>query len=126
LIRVLRALGYFGFFGAPALFCLGANIRPDGNAAGYLCVGWLLLMLLYLAAVRVFALLTKIRPTEITERSISLTNVSEDFADAMDEEEEADEADAWDQPPEKRRPRRRTDDRYRGGEGRPPRRSTDS
>jgi hypothetical protein len=122
LIRVLRAVGWFGFLVAPVLFILGAAANPKGNLAGYLCCGWIVLMVVYLVVVRVFALLTKIRPTDITDRSITLTNVSDDFADAMEEDEEDD----WDRPAERQKRRRRGDDRYQGGQGRSPRRSTDN
>jgi hypothetical protein len=123
LIRVMRALGYFGFFGAPVLFGIGIAANPRGNLAGYLCVGWIVLILLYFAAVRVFALLTKIRPTEITDTSVTLTNVSEEFARAMEDDDEDDDDD---RPTEKQPPRRRADDdRYHDGERRPRKRSTD-
>jgi hypothetical protein len=125
LIRVMRALGYFGFFGAPVLFVLGIVVNEKGNLGPYLCVGWIVLILLYFAALRVFALLTKIRPTEITDRSVTLTNVAEDFASTMEEDDD-EEDDLEDRPPQRRPPRRRADDdRYQGGERRPPRRSTD-
>jgi hypothetical protein len=125
LIRVLRALGYFGFFGAPVLFVVGIVVNEKGNLASYLCVGWIILILLYFAAVRVFALLTKIRPTEITDRSVTLTNVAEHFVSAMEEDDD-EEDEIEDLPPERRPPRRRADDdRYQSSERPPPKRSTD-
>ena len=125
--RVLRALGWLGFLGAPALFVIGIVADPkNGRLPGLLCVGWIVLILLYFAAVRVFALLTKIRPTEITDTTTTLTNVSADFVRAREEEDMVDEDDAWDRRDEKRRPdRRANDDRLKPGEGQPPTRSTD-
>jgi hypothetical protein len=126
--RVFQGLGWLGFLGAPVLFFIGAAAdQKGGGLAPLLCLGWLGLILLYFVGIRVFAILTKIRPSEITERDITLTNVSPEFSRAVAEDDAPEEDDDRERRKEDwRRDRRVNDDRYKPGDERPrPRRSTD-
>jgi hypothetical protein len=123
--RIFRAVGWLAFIGAPVLFVVGLAISPRrGELAGVLCWGWLGLVVLYFIALKVWALLTKIRPSEITDRDIILTNISPEFASAMEEHEMAEQQDDYDD--EYRRPSRRVrKDRDRRSGRRAPKRSSD-
>jgi hypothetical protein len=134
LIRVLAGLG-----GLAAVLALGAvglavvaSLAPKQNNDdyfGFVCLGWGALLLVYAVGIGVFSSLTTIRPTEITEREITLTNVSQEFVRALEDEEaelerdvDRDVRDRW---RERRRERLRDDDRIERGDRPPPKRSTD-
>ncbi len=123
--RILRAVGWLAFFGAPALFVLGFIITPNrGDLASFLCTGWIGLIGFYFLGLEVSSLLTKIRPSRITDREIVLTNVSPEFATAVEEHELDERRDDYDD--EYRLPSRRVrKDRNKGSGRRPPKRSTD-
>jgi hypothetical protein len=134
LVRVLAGLG-----GLAVVLLLGAvgfavvtSMAPKRNNddySGLVCVAWSALFLVYLCVMAFIGSLTTIRPTRITERDITLTNVSPEFVRAL-EEEEADldrdvDRDVRDRWREKRRERLRDDDRIERGDRPPPKRSTD-
>jgi hypothetical protein len=124
--RIFRALGYVGlFFGAPGIFVLGFALSPRrGELASFLCVGWMGLIFLYFFGLEVWALFTKIRPSEITDREIVLTNVSPEFAIALDEYELDEAQDDYDDEYRRLGKPMREDRDKRSGR-RPPKSSTD-
>ncbi len=144
LYRVLIGLGgLFGLLalGAVALFVGIALSSPNkggggggggGDAVlGIMCALWFVLLLVYAVGMSVFNMMTTIRPTSITDKDITLTNVAPEFSRAVEEEEDALERDAFrdrDRPREKRRPELRDDeDRVQRRPDRtPPRRPTDA
>jgi hypothetical protein len=56
--------------------------NPNPELFGYACFGWVVLALAWLIVVAVLQQ-TAIRPTEITDNSITLTGVHKDFAEAV-------------------------------------------
>jgi hypothetical protein len=113
-------------------FVLVTSLAPRQNNVDYsgvVCVAWGGLVLLYAVVMGVVGALTTIQPTEITERDITLKNVSPEFVRALEEEEaelerdvDRDVRDRW---RERRRERLGDDDRIERGERPPPKRSTD-
>jgi len=77
--------------------------RADNT--GLICIGIALLGGLWLLLVAILSL-TAVRPQEITDDSITLTGVSDEFIDAMEEfdEDEIDDEDDDDRPRRRRRP----------------------
>jgi hypothetical protein len=136
LMRTLLGVGgVLGLLGIGFLaFVVGVNSRP-GNQSNelmpFLCFGWIAAMVVFLIVTSVIYMLTTIRPTQITERDIALTNVSPEFGRAVEEEEAALERDIdrevrerWRE--DRRRERRVDDDRYqRRGDQPPPERRSD-
>jgi hypothetical protein len=62
-----------------------ANPQRDNTLGGLLCVAPAVVFLAW-AIIATIAQNSAIRPTEITDRSITLTNVSNDFIDAVEEQ----------------------------------------
>jgi hypothetical protein len=134
-IRVAAALGGLALvlaLGGLMLVIAGAAAgNNNDDVFGFLCLGWVALFVIYLVAISVFSTMTTIRPTEITDRRITLTNVAPEFVRALEEEEaeydrdlDRDVRDRWRE--NRRRDRYPDDDRYERGDDRPPpRRSTD-
>ncbi len=91
-------LGLLWFLGL-AIAGIGL-LASKGDIAGFVCLGTAVAGLLWLISAAIIQHLA-IRPTEITERSISLTNVSPHFIEALREER------AYRHGEESRRPRRR-------------------
>jgi hypothetical protein len=115
-------------------FVVAGNSNPgnQGNElVGLLCGGWLVVLVVVGIALGVFNQRSTIRPTKITDRDITLTNVSPEFVRAVEEEEAALERDIdrevrerWRE--DRRRERRVDDDRYqRRGDLPPPERRSD-
>jgi hypothetical protein len=136
LIRTLIGIaGVLGLVGIGFLTVMVmANSQPgnQGNDVGpFLCLGWFVLLLIFAVTMSVVNMATTIRPTEITDRDITLKNVSPEFVRAMEEEEAAlerdvdrDVRDRWRE--DRGRPRRADDDRYqRRGDRPPPKRAAD-
>jgi hypothetical protein len=134
LVRMLAGLGGFAailVLGALG-FALVTAVAPKQNNEDYfgiVCGAWVVLFVAYLLVVGIYSAMTTIRPTRITERDISLTNVSPEFVRALEEEEgelerdvDRDVRDRW---REKRRERLQDDDRIERGDRQPPKRSTD-
>jgi hypothetical protein len=106
-------LTFFLILGIMAII-FSVQERGPGAAAvgGLLCLGTLIGGLGWLIAAAIIQLVG-IRPTEITNRGMTLTNVSPAFADALEDERDMrEEEDAYD-----RRPRRRDWDEEREEEG---------
>jgi hypothetical protein len=91
-------------FGAVVVAIILANrgVVNGDTMVGLACVGTLLIGLIWLVAAAIIQQ-TAIRPTEITDRRLTLTNVSDYFIDALDEER-----DYRDQHEHHRSPRRRS------------------
>jgi hypothetical protein len=132
LLRVWAGLGGLAILcGAGGLFVFllsanGPNNKND-DLAGVLCFGWSVLLLLYAVGVGVYGALTTIRPTRITDREVTLTNVSPKFARAVEEDDAEYERDI-DRDVRDRRWRRRYDEDEgpdRGADRPSRRRSTD-
>jgi len=86
-VRACFMWGGLGFLLLLGVLVIGfaiANERQPGGEAlmGFACVGGFLVGLLWLIAAAILQH-TGIRPQEITDRSITLTNVSPEFEDAL-------------------------------------------
>jgi hypothetical protein len=94
------------FLGFVAVVALGVGVAIAADAhlveAEFLVVPLLVFIVAYLVALVVISL-TTIRPKEITDKSVTLTGVSEDFIEALNEQRRGED----DRP---RRRRRRDDD----------------
>jgi hypothetical protein len=111
LVRILGALGgllLVGALGIGMIVLMANTDDPAGRRDNVLqsikavgCIGTLVLLVVWLIGLVVMQM-TAIRPTEITDDTITLTGVSETFIDAVD----ADRA-QWEEEYERRRPRRR-------------------
>jgi hypothetical protein len=135
LIRILAGGGAVAALVAAGVLAFVAieSLAPKGKGddlSGFLCLGWFVLLLVLAIGLAIYNNLTTIRTTEITEREITLTNVSPDFARAVAEEEAALEGDIdgevrdrWKE--NRKRGPRRDDDRYERGDRPPRKRSTD-
>lgn len=123
----LLALGFGGFMLAAAL---EDERGGQSELFPFVCIGSLVAGLVWLIVLAVLQT-TAIRPTEITDRSITLTGVSPLFVEAVDKERERLEADLedYDRPRSRRPPRqsrefydpdvprpRRSDDAFRQDE----------
>lgn len=96
LLLVIFFLGGLGLLGA-----LEKNRRLKDEVFGLFCVGSFFVGLLWLISLAILRHMS-IRPTEITDRDITLTNVSPDFVRAFWEEQEYFDEER----PRRRRPRR--------------------
>jgi hypothetical protein len=85
------AVGMLAFILIAATDQRGRAGRTSDLLAGLACIGTLFLLVVRLA-VTISVQLTAIRPTEITDRRITLTGVSEAFLDALDRQDEMREA----------------------------------
>jgi hypothetical protein len=125
---VLLGIGFVGFIVASAN---APNNNQNDDMFGFVCGGWFVLLLVWIVAYAIINSLTSIRVTKITDREITLTNVSPEFVRVLQEEEDEyerdlarDVGDRWRDSP--RRAHRPDDDRIERGDRRPPRkRSTD-
>lgn len=107
-------LGLLGciILGFAAIAALVALDRPGGQRgmanqlAPFVCLGSLGVFVVWLIAAAIVQQ-TGIRPTEITDRDITLTNVSADFVDALRDERERRDDDYDDRYRRRPRPRRR-------------------
>jgi hypothetical protein len=132
LLRVWAGLGGLAFLCvAGGLFAYllsvsGPNNRND-DLVGVLCLGWCVLLLIYALAMSVYGTITTIRPTRIADREVTLTNVSPEFARAVEENDAEYERDIDRDVRDRRwRPRYDEDEGPDRGADRPPRRrSTD-
>jgi len=109
------------------LLVVGFEFREQDRAISWPCFIGAVLGFFIWAVLVVFLKMTEIRPTNITERSITLTGVSPAFADAVEEEtdrarrfgrdfdREAEER--WDPNRARRRDDREEPGRYREGRG---------
>jgi len=87
-----------GFFVLLALFGVGTPVvAKNDHLAGFVFLPILVLLLAWLITSAIL-FSTQIRPREITDKSVTLTGVSEEFVEALDEERRGDDED---------RPRRR-------------------
>lgn len=77
-VAVLLVLGFLA-----ALIVLPEMHEAKGSITGFLCAGGFLLTLVVFVVNMIFDL-TLIKPREITERSILLDRVSEEFAEAVE------------------------------------------
>jgi hypothetical protein len=120
-LAVLVGIGFLAFV-------VAVNNQPGNNGGdlvGFLCLGWFAALLIFAITASVINMLTTIRPTLITDRDITLTNVSPEFRRAVEEEEAAlereidrDVRERWRE--DRRRERRVDDDRYQRRGDRPP------
>jgi hypothetical protein len=90
--RTLTALGGFALLvltGLAAFFVMVSDDRRGGSnpLGGYLCIGAFVVLIVWLVVVAVIQS-TAIRPTVITDGSITLVNVSKEFALAYEDEME--------------------------------------
>lgn len=132
----------FTFLGV-AVLCIGGGIYLDAqpmkqqdDLSAVLCGGGVVLFLGWLVLAGVYSA-SGVRPTEITDKAIRLTGVSEAFVEALEDERSrdrdgrdrgryGDERDDYDDQDEREPPRRRSsDDRDRDDEDRPRRRPRD-
>ncbi len=99
LFAVLSLLAIVLF--AIALIAVGVAMEQGGakgvgdSFAGWVCLGGLGMFLVWLVAV-IIVQQSAIRPTEITERDITLTHVSARFVDAMESSDRDRARDDWD------------------------------
>jgi hypothetical protein len=136
LIRILAGGGVFSFMLVVGFVLMGLVGDDNGprngadNLAPFACMGWMVLLLGFVLGFGIYNQLTTIRPTSITDREITLTNVSPVFVRAVEEDDAALERDV-DRAVEERWQRRRRgerrpdDERYERGDDRPPHRPTD-
>jgi len=126
-----RQLAMLGSFAAVCVVGVGAvivmvNAQGDDALNGVACGGGVVAFIAWLILVAILSQ-TAIRPTEITDRSITLTGVSEEFVRAYEDDRlpappRVDKLvrDEWDRP--ERRPRRADDDRFEKDDPDEPRR----
>ncbi len=126
LFRILAGLGLVGglvVLGVLAFVVLNALAprQMSDDLMGGLCLGWFVALLFLAIGIAIFNNATTIRSTEITERDITLKNVSPEFARAVADEEAEMERDIdgpvrgrWQE--NRRREPRRDDDRYERGD----------
>jgi hypothetical protein len=88
-----RSLVVLGSLFAIAMLGIGTFIyqtdQPPGNDSTWLCLGWVLLLIVWLVAAAIIQG-TAIRPTEITDRSIRLTKIHPAFIDALERDRDED------------------------------------
>jgi hypothetical protein len=96
LVRTLVVLGGLAVIGAGFVATIALAVAADGRAGqgadqlgGYACVGALVALLL-LIIVAVIAQITSIRPSEITDRTITLVGVAPEFKKALQELDDTD------------------------------------
>jgi hypothetical protein len=113
LLRILLILGTLALVAALIIGSLVAasTISEQGgrhgdDLVGFVCVGGVILLVLWLIGLAVIQL-TAIRPTEITDDTITLTGVSDAFVRAVEEDRDQEEEEYRARP----RPRRERSDR---------------
>jgi tetrahydromethanopterin S-methyltransferase subunit C len=118
-----RALVTVG--GLIALLGLGAAIMPfmdqlnRDDTLGFVCLGWVGVLLVWLVVVAVVQL-TAVRPTEITDHSMTLTGVADGFVEAMAAERrmaKPEEVEPYDLPPRAARRPSASEEFYDPGAG---------
>jgi hypothetical protein len=113
---VLLSLLLLVFLAIASIFLLSALERQPGrqHLFGFVCLGVVVLAVIWLIATIVIQM-TAIRPTEITDRDITLTGVSVEFVDAYRNRRRRrrrpDEEDDYDRPA-RRRPRYEEDEDF--------------
>jgi hypothetical protein len=112
-------LGLVGLIGLGSIVVMAALSErrrgPASDLTGMVCFGVVVIFLVWLLTMAILQFVS-IRPTEITDRRITLTNVSQVFVDALEADRNADEEEEYDDRP--RRPPSRParsdeDDRFR-------------
>jgi len=76
--------------GVGAVMLMTPNLPQHGGSGvyGYICMGWFVLLHIWVVGLILFNFLTTIRATEITHRLIILTHVAPEFNRALRKEEE--------------------------------------
>jgi hypothetical protein len=93
--RWFLGIGFLLIFGlGGAAFAIAASQQaPNDDAVGFVCLGFGLGLLVFLIPALIINN-NAIRPTEITERGITLTNVHRDFIEALEEDRDRDQAES--------------------------------
>ena len=115
--RTLLLWGTFFLFGAIGIcsLLLAGEWAPNNNDVfGGICVGFSVLILVWLC-LAIYFQMSGIRPTEITDKEVTLTGVSAAFVDATEDvrderrarQRRRDEEDDWEDDYDDSRPRRR-------------------